>query len=109
MEAQAPPIPTDDTAAPVSHELPRTDTGLRVLYSLVFAAILHIVIAMITVLVAIQIVTSLVTRRRPHHRLGRFGAALARYGSDVFGYLTFNRERPPFPFDDLEDDRRHAA
>ncbi len=109
MDAHVPPIPAapfsvdQDSPAP-AHELPRTETGLRVLYSLVFAAILHIVVAMLTVLVTIQVVYSLITRKRPHIRLGDFGAGLSRYCTNVFGYLTHNEDRPPFPFDDLPDD-----
>ena len=91
----------DDSAAP---ELPRTETGLRLLYSAVFAIVLHIVAAILSLLVLFQLAFALATRQNPHPRLKAFGDSLARYTRQVMSYVTYNEAEPPFPFTDLPEE-----
>lgn len=95
-----------EAAADAAHDLPddaipRTETGLRLLYTLLFGVIAQLVAWMLAVLVAVQTVTALVTRREPHPRLRAFGDGVARYLQQVCRYVTYNEPEPPFPFRDL--------
>lgn len=87
-------------------EVPRTETGLRLLYSSVFALILHVVAGIVSMLVVLQLALALVTRQKPHPRLAQFGRSMTRYAADVVSYLTYNREsdEAPFPFSDFPED-----
>ena len=99
----------DDASTPSAPELPRTETGLRLLYSAVFAVILHIVAGMLTLLVVFQLAFALATRKSPHPRLQAFGETLGRYMRQVLGYVTYNDPDPPFPFDDLPESEAPKA
>lgn len=81
--------------------IPRTETGLRLLYTLLFAVIAQVVAWMLAVLVAVQTISALVTRREPHPRLRTFGEGVARYLQEMCRYVTYNEPAPPFPFSDL--------
>jgi hypothetical protein len=81
--------------------IPRTETGLRVLYTLLFAVIAQLVAWILAVLVAVAVVSALVTRREPHPRLRAFGDGVARYLHQMGRYVTYNDRTPPFPFSDL--------
>jgi hypothetical protein len=93
---------TDHVAADTP-ELPRSDTALRLLYSAVFAIVLHLVAGILSLLVLFQLAFALATRQNPHPRLKSFGDGLARYTRQVMGYVTYNRAEPPFPFADLPE------
>ena len=92
-----------DGAGGSGEEVPRTETGLRILYSLVLYVLLHVVVGLLTLLVAFQLVYALVTRRAPHARVGKLGRSLVDYCHSAFRYLVHQSDRPPFPFDDLEE------
>lgn len=72
---------------------------LRLVFMLLFAAVLHLASLVMWVLVAVQFVFSLVTGEDNQH-LRRFGHSLSTYIYDVLQFLCYSSEEKPFPFAD---------
>lgn len=104
MQNEATSNPRDASEAP-DEGLPRTDTAVRAVYSLMFAFIAQVVGGIITAIAAFSIVYTGITRREPHPRVQRLGAGLASYIQQVSRYVTYNEEQAPFPFSDLPEQR----
>lgn len=81
----------------------RSDVLVRIVYSLLFAAIVGLLDTLMAVIVVFQLLFSLVTESLPSARLQRFANALIAYYYQVFRYLTHNDSVIPFPFSDLPD------
>ncbi len=109
MNANVPPVHTanefQEADAP---ELPRTDVGIRILYTIVFSVILNLAGGLLTLLVAIQLVSALVTRKNPHVRLQQFAKLMTRYCVLLVRYITFADKEPPFPFADFPENSPEA-
>ena len=80
-------------------EIERSESGIRVLYTLLFVLVIHVVEAVLGVVVLFDLVFALVTRSEPPGRVREFAGRTTRYAVEVVSYLTYNREAPPFPFD----------
>jgi hypothetical protein len=87
-------------------ELDRVETLIRLLYTLLFFLILRVVEATLGVIVFFQLVFALVTNRTPNPAVNSFARRVVEYGYQIAHYLTFNRDKPPFPFDELPPDRQ---
>lgn len=72
---------------------------LRLVFMLIFAAVLHIASIVMWVLVAAQFLFSLITGEDNQH-LRRFGHSLSTYIYDVLKFLCYSSEEKPFPFAD---------
>lgn len=72
---------------------------LRLLFMLVFAAVLHVASIIIWVLVIAQFIFSLITGE-DNLQLRKFGHSLSIYIFDTLKFLTYAREEKPFPFAD---------
>lgn len=72
---------------------------LRLVFMLLFAAVLQLASLVMWILVAVQFVFSLVTGEDNQH-LRRFGHSLSTYIYDVLKFLCYSREAKPFPFAD---------
>ena len=72
---------------------------IRLLFMLLFAAILQLASFVMWVLVAAQFLFSLITGEDNKH-LRRFGHSLSTYIYDVLKFLSYNSEEKPFPFAD---------
>lgn len=72
---------------------------LRLVFMLLFAAVLQLASLVMWVLVAVQFVFSLITGDDNHH-LRRFGHSLSTYIYDVLKFLCYSSEEKPFPFAD---------
>jgi hypothetical protein len=105
MQSEAPANPQDAPGEIPDEGLPRTDTAVRAVYSLMFAFIAQVVGGIITALAAFSIVYTWITRQEPHPRVRKLGAGLARYIQQVSTYVTYNAEVAPFPFSDLPEQR----
>ena len=81
----------------------RVETTIRILYTLLFFLILRVVEAATGVIVLFQLIFALVTNRAPNPAVGDFARRVIEYGYQIAHYVTYNRERPPFPFDELPD------
>jgi hypothetical protein len=80
-------------------EIERSETGIRVLYTLLFILVIHAVEAVFGVVVFFGLAFALITRTQPPQQVREFADRGIRYTVDVLGYLTYNRDAPPFPFD----------
>lgn len=72
---------------------------LRLVFMLLFAAVLQLASLVMWVLVAVQFVFSLITGEDNQH-LRRFGHSLSTYIYDVLKFLCYSSEEKPFPFSD---------
>lgn len=72
---------------------------LRLVFMLLFAAVLQLASLVMWILVAVQFVFSLVTGEDNQH-LRRFGHSLSTYIYDVLKFLCYSSEAKPFPFAD---------
>lgn len=88
----------------------RVETLVRVLYTLLFFLIARVIEAAVGVIVFFQLVFSLITNRTPNPAVNAFARRVIEYGYQIGHYVTHNRKKPPFPFDELPDepeDNRH--
>lgn len=72
---------------------------LRLVFMLLFAAVLQLASLVMWVLVAVQFLFSLITGEDNQH-LRRFGHSLSTYIYDVLKFLCYSSEEKPFPFAD---------
>lgn len=72
---------------------------LRLVFMLLFAAVLQLASLVMWVLVIIQFLFSLITGEDNQH-LRRFGYSLSTYIYDVLKFLCYSSEEKPFPFAD---------
>lgn len=72
---------------------------LRLVFMLLFAAVLQLASLVMWVLVIIQFLFSLITGENNQH-LRRFGHSLSTYIYDVLKFLCYSSEEKPFPFAD---------
>jgi hypothetical protein len=72
---------------------------LRLVFMLLFAALLQLASVVMWMLVAVQFVFSLITGEDNQH-LRRFGHSLSTYIYDVLKFLCYSSEEKPFPFAD---------
>ena len=87
-------------------ELDRVETLIRVLYSLLFFLIIQVIEAAVGVIVLFQLIFALVTNSTPNPAVNAFARRVVEYGYQIAHYLTYNRDQPPFPFDELPADPR---
>lgn len=76
---------------------------LRLVFMLLFAAVLQLASIVMWVLVAAQFLFSLITGEDNQH-LRRFGHSLSSYIYDVLKFLCYSSEEKPFPFADWPRD-----
>ena len=85
----------------------RVETFIRLLYTLLFFLVIRIVEAAVAVIVFFQLSFALITNRTPNPAVNAFARRVIEYGYQIGHYVTYNRDQPPFPFDELppEDNR----
>jgi hypothetical protein len=84
-------------------DVDRVETFIRILYTLLFFLILRVIEAATGVIVLFQLVFALITNRTPNPAVSDFARRIIEYGYQIAYYVSYNRERPPFPFDELPD------
>lgn len=72
---------------------------LRLVFMLLYAAVLQLASLVMWVVVAVQFLFSLITGEDNQH-LRRFGHSLSTYIYDVLKFLCYSSEEKPFPFAD---------
>ena len=97
-------IDTDE----LKENLKSQDTWLRLLFIVLYGAILWVTSVVLGFVVLIQFLMVLFTRGTQKNLLD-FGASLAEFVRQVVAYLTFNTEEKPFPFNDWPDAGKKAA
>lgn len=83
----------------IKENIKSQDTWLRLLFMVIYGAILSITTIVLSFVVVFQFLTVLFTRETQKNLL-EFGASLAEYVRQIVAYLTFNSEEKPFPFGD---------
>ncbi|MBW2229204.1 MAG: DUF4389 domain-containing protein [Deltaproteobacteria bacterium] len=84
-------------------EVARPDVVIRIVYSLLFAVVASILESLLFVIIAFQLLFSLITQKLPSPRLQSFANRLVAYFRQILRYLTHNDSVIPFPFSDLPD------
>jgi uncharacterized protein DUF4389 len=89
-------MPTDNTL------IDRKETGIRILFTVLFIMIVEVVIkAVLFLVILFELVYALITRRPPGERVRRFANRTLSYAYRIMRYLTYNEPEPPFPFADF--------
>ena len=79
----------------------RGDTGLCILFTLLFFIVARLVEGMLAVLILFELATVLITQREPSEALRRFANHAISYLVRIGRYITYNDDRAPFPFDEF--------
>jgi hypothetical protein len=74
-----------------------SDTWLRGLFMLIYAAIGHLLFAIIWFVVVFQFLAKLITGEL-NANVQEFSATLTRYALSIIEYLTFQTDERPWPF-----------
>lgn len=72
---------------------------LRLVFMLLFAALLQVASLVVSIVVILQFLFSLITGQ-DNKNLRDFGAAVTEYIHQSLKFLTYNSEEKPFPFSD---------
>jgi hypothetical protein len=89
---------------PAEHdEIPRSETGLRILLTLLFVLIGSVLETLLGVIVIFQLIVALATRQPPSVRVREFANRVISYYYRLGRYVTYNESRVPFPFADFPD------
>lgn len=86
-------IKTDE----IKENLKAQDTWLRLLFIVIYGAVLWVTSIVLAFVVVLQFLSVLFTRSTQANLLN-FGGSLAEYVRQIVSYLTFNTEEKPFPF-----------
>lgn len=92
-----PELPEED------ERIPRGETGLRILLSLLFVVVAGVLETVLGVVVVFQWIAALATERPPSPRVRDFANRTITYYYKLGRYLTYNESRVPFPFSDFPD------
>lgn len=79
-------------------ELDRGETGVRILYAIVFYVIANITQGVLTVIILFQLGFALITQREPGPEIRRFANQTISYLVRIGRFLSYNDATPPFPF-----------
>ena len=79
-------------------EIPRADTGIRILLTILFAAVAGVLRAVVIVIVIFELLWALITQRVPSVRMREFANRVIAYNYRLHRYLTYNEATVPFPF-----------
>jgi hypothetical protein len=85
-------------------ELDRADTGIRILYSVLFAIINNLLAGAIGFIVVFELGFSLITKRPPANRVRSIANSIISYSYRLQRWLAHTESQLPFPFSDLPED-----
>ena len=103
--------PEDEAIAQPGEDerIPRRETGLRILLTILFVIIGSAIETLLAVIVIFELIVALGTQRPPSTRVREFANRIISYYYKLGRYVTYNESRVPFPFSDfpraLEPDR----
>jgi hypothetical protein len=93
----------DWTEGDDTDEVARPDVVIRIVYSVLFALVVSVLESVLFIIVAFQLIFSLITQKLPSPRLQNFANKLVAYFTQILRYLTHNDSVIPFPFSDLPE------
>lgn len=90
-------------------EVDRSETGIRILLSLLFMVAVRVVGFVLFVVIVFELLYTLITQRRPSDEVRRFATRALDYAVAAVRYLTYNDDDPPFPFADFPRDTQASS
>ena len=90
-------------------EIDRSETGIRILLSLLFFVVVRVVGAVIFLVVVFELLYTLITQRRPSDEVRRFARRALDYAVAAVRYLTYNDDEAPFPFAEFPRDTQPSS
>jgi hypothetical protein len=103
LEEESMQDPFDDLDPDEREAIPRTETGLRILLTLLFWLIGSVLETLVLVLVVFELGVALATQRLPSERVRDFANRILTYYYRLGRYITYNESRVPFPFSDFPE------
>jgi hypothetical protein len=85
-------------------EIERGETGLRILYTVLFFAIARVTESVLFTVIIFELLWTLITRRPPSLRVRNFANRALAYIYRIGRYLTYNDAQAPFPFAEFPDE-----
>ncbi len=82
----------------MQEEMDRGETGIRVLYTLLFWVITQVLGTVLGFLVLFELLHVLITQRPPPERVREFANRAISYFYRIGRYVTYNEPELPFPF-----------
>ena len=79
-------------------EIPRSDTGIRILLTILFAVVASVLRTVVIAIVIFELLWALVTQHAPSMRVREFANRVIAYYYRVARFLTYNEATVPFPF-----------
>jgi hypothetical protein len=98
--------PPDEKAGPGPEEddfVPRRETGLRILLTILFLLVAGVIETLLVFIVLFELGASLVTQRPPSPRVRELANRIVSYYYKLGRYMTYNESRIPFPFADFPE------
>jgi hypothetical protein len=84
-------------------EIPRSETGYRIALTVLFAIVAGAIRTALGMIVAFELLFTLITRRPPGLRVRAFANRITTYYYRLLRYLTYNESSAPFPFSDFPE------
>ena len=81
----------------------RSDTGIRVLITIVMSIIWGVLRPVLAICVAFSLIWALVTQSAPPLRVRQLSNRLVAYSYQIWRYITYNTPDAPFPFSDFPE------
>ena len=85
-------------------EIERSETGIRILLSLLFLIIARVVETVLFVVILFELLYALITKEPPGERVRQFANRTLGYFYRIGRFLTYNEHKAPFPFSELPDE-----
>ena len=95
--------PVSDRGGRFDGEIPRMETGHRIALTLLFAIVAGAIRTVLSLIVAFELLFTLITRRPPGMRVRALANRITTYHYRLLRYLTYNESRVPFPFSDFPE------
>ena len=91
----------EDSVQPEHRVIGRGATCKRILITILFVFVERVVTSLLAVVIVFELLFTLITGRTPGERVVGFAHRVVRYRYEIGQYLTYNKDQPPFPFDDF--------
>ena len=85
-------------------EIARSETGIRILLSLLYLIIARVVETILFVVILFELLYALITKEPPGERVRQFANRTLGYFYRIGRFLTYNEHQAPFPFSELPDE-----
>ncbi len=82
-------------------KIDRTETGIRMLLTLLFFIIARLVGAVLGVVILFELFFTLITQRQPSAQVKRFANRALSYVVVIVRYMTYHEDEKPFPFSEF--------